>query len=156
MDLQPSAILLHPLRSPVPMEIVQETNFFRASKGLPPLEPDSRLNQAAMSRAEDMAEKRYFAHNCPHAGLGPEEVALKVGYSYSALAENIAKGSRMNSSEMVDGWIKSKGHRENMLNSRVKEIGFEVAWEKWLDSLGFTPVYYGVQLFGAPKHISQQ
>lgn len=79
-----------------------------------------------------MAKKKYFAHYCPHTGSVPSDATKGAGYSYSVLAENIFKGTRIISSEMMKGWVQSQGQRENMLNPRVKEIGVGVARENGL------------------------
>ena len=45
-----------------------------------------------------------------------------MGYRYSYLAENVAAGQRSPQS-VVDSWMKSSGHRKNILNPKVTEIG---------------------------------
>lgn len=45
-----------------------------------------------------------------------------MGYSYSTVAENIAAGSRT-PSQVFQQWMNSPGHRANMLNPDVSEVG---------------------------------
>jgi uncharacterized protein YkwD len=76
-----------------------------------------------------MVERRFFAHETPE-GLGPEDRALNAGYptrQYSS-GENLAWGTGFEASpvEVVDGWMHSRGHRENILRDAFTHMGVGV------------------------------
>jgi uncharacterized protein YkwD len=93
-------------------QILYYTNKFRQSKGLKPLQLDATISQQARRHSQDMANgSTGFGHE------GFEErvayVAKKMGRVASA-AENVAYGT-LDAEAVVNGWIKSPGHRKNML-----------------------------------------
>ena len=67
------------------------------------------------------ADRNYFSHQSPTYG-SPFEMMKSFGIRYSAAGENIAKGYTSPQS-VVDGWMNSQGHRENILNSVYTQIG---------------------------------
>jgi uncharacterized protein YkwD len=104
-------------------------NEQRAGHGLPALRYETRLQTAAQGHAADMVERGFFAHETPE-GLGPEERALNAGYptkQYSS-GENLAWGTGSEASpvEVVDGWMHSRGHRENILRDAFTHMGVGV------------------------------
>lgn len=104
-------------------------NGERAEHGLPELEYEARLETAAQRHAEDMVERQFFAHETPE-GLGPADRALNAGYptkQYSS-GENLAWGTGLEASpvEIVDGWMHSPGHRENILRNAFTQMGVGV------------------------------
>ena len=101
--------------------VVELTNEFRAENGLSPLSVNSQLGMAAENHSEDMALKDFF----DHVGLDGSDVADRistVGYDYSTAGENIGAGYSTPEA-VVEGWINSSGHRENLLNPDFTEIG---------------------------------
>jgi len=99
-------------------------NRQRSAHGLRPLRLDSRLSLAARDRANDMFEKHYFNHVSPD-GIDPFSWALRRGYRYSLIGENLALGYR-GSGPIVDGWMHSPGHRENILTGEFDEVGIAI------------------------------
>jgi Cysteine-rich secretory protein family len=101
-------------------------NEQRARHGLPALEYEARLELAAQRHAEDMVRRRFFAHDTPD-GLRPEDRALMAGYptKHYSSGENLAWGTGSESSpvEIVDGWMRSPGHRENVLRRAFTQMG---------------------------------
>jgi uncharacterized protein YkwD len=102
-------------------QVVDLTNNFRAKNGLAPLTLNSKLTEAAQIHTENMAVQDFFSHTGKD-GSSAGDRAAKMGYDWRTLAENIAAGQR-SPAEVVQAWINSPGHRENMLNPSVKEIG---------------------------------
>lgn len=101
--------------------IFNKTNDERIASNLSPLELDPRLIEPAYVHSEDMAINVYFAHE----GLDGCDALCrikKVGYSFSMLGENLyyLGGYKLNEEELatriVNGWMKSPHHRENILN----------------------------------------
>ncbi|HEX2122716.1 MAG TPA: CAP domain-containing protein [Thermoanaerobaculia bacterium] len=105
--------------------IVAEMNRQRAAHGLVPLRLESRLTQAAGDGANDMFAKRYFDHVSPD-GIQPFTWVRKRGYRYRIVGENLALGYRSGAA-VVDGWMRSPGHRENILQRSYDEVGLAVA-----------------------------
>lgn len=84
--------------------VAAQTNAERARYGLPALELDPSLTQTARQQAWWMTCNRSMQHgNFP-------------------VAENIAMGQRT-SSEAVQSWMNSSGHRANILNRGHRRIG---------------------------------
>jgi len=126
-------------------ELLQLTNAQRQSMGLTPLCLSSQLGQAAQFHAQDMADNNYFSHT----GLDGSQVwdrAGWFGYTYYRISENIALGYN-NPSAVMDGWMNSPGHRANLLDSEVTEIGFGYAYS-YSGDYG----HYWVQVFGNPAN----
>lgn len=104
--------------------IVEAMNRERAARGLRPLRVNERLSLAANDRISDMFAKSYFDHVSPD-GLQPFVWAQQRGYRYRLIGENLAVGYR--GTAVVDGWMRSKGHRENILQRGFDEVGIAIA-----------------------------
>jgi uncharacterized protein YkwD len=91
-------------------------NEARSDHGLPPLAWDAELCRLARAHSEDMGRRGYFDHETPE-GLRPKERARASGYRFRVIAENIAynKGYQDPAGLAVSRWMKSSGHRENIL-----------------------------------------
>ena len=105
-------------------ELLILTNQKRAEINLEPLKLDDLLSQAASMKASDMFEKDYWAHNSPD-GTTPWVFIKKAGYDYVYAGENLARGFS-NASDVVNAWMASKDHRENMLSVNFEDVGFAV------------------------------
>jgi uncharacterized protein YkwD len=102
-------------------QVVELTNQFRSKNGLAPLTLNSKLNDAAQTHSRNMATLDFFGHEGKDGSSAGDRVS-KAGYDWRTVAENIAAGQKT-PKEVVDAWINSPGHRENILNPTVKEIG---------------------------------
>jgi uncharacterized protein YkwD len=105
--------------------IIQWTNSQREKEGLPPLKESPKLSASALMKAEDMLAKQYFEH-ISSSGEGVDNLAEKVGYQFIAIGENLALGDFQDDETLVQGWMDSPGHRENILSSQYQEIGAAV------------------------------
>lgn len=103
--------------------ILTAMNRERKAHGLRPLRLNEKLSKAAFDRIEDMFAKSYFAHVSPD-GLEPFVWAQARGYRYRLIGENLAVGYR--GTAVVDGWMKSRGHRENILQRGFDEVGIAI------------------------------
>ncbi|QTD40800.1 S-layer homology domain-containing protein [Sporosarcina sp. Te-1] len=102
-------------------DTIKLVNKERASQKLAALKVDTALNKIAQTKAEDMVKNNYFAHLSPTYGsVGTMLDTFK--YSWTAYGENIAKGYTSPNSA-VEGWMSSKGHRANILQSKFTNIG---------------------------------
>lgn len=104
--------------------LVSLTNEKRRENGERPLNLDEKLSKAASLKASDMFAKNYWAHNSPD-GKTPWIFIKDSGYSYVYAGENLARGFK-NVEEIVDAWMASESHRNNLLSENYDDIGFAV------------------------------
>jgi Cysteine-rich secretory protein family/TerD domain len=123
-------------------EVVTLTNAERARHGLRPLTFDARLAQAAQAHSADMVRRGFFAHENPD-GRQVWDRAVAAGYAYRKVAENIAAG-QPTAREVVLGWMNSPGHRANILDGELAQIGVGCAQ-------GGSYGIYWTQVFGTPR-----
>ena len=105
--------------------VVAAMNEERAARGLRPLRLNDQLSMAAEDRIGDMFAKRYFDHVSPD-GINPFTWVRRRGYAYRAIGENLAVGYPT-ASRVVNGWMHSPGHRENILHRAFDEVGIAIA-----------------------------
>ena len=103
------------------LQLMHHVNMYRISHGLKPLVADAQLTAAAQGHAKAMAKSDCFAHVCPN-GTDLTDRLVRAGYPYRVAAENIAAGMER-PKDVVDSWIKSRGHRRNILLSEATEVG---------------------------------
>jgi hypothetical protein len=123
--------------------LIDLTNNARANEGLTELEENPLLDTIAEARARDILDKQYFAHVSP-TGEQASHIALKVGYRYKVIAENLANGTFSTNSKIIDCWMQSPGHRKNILSSQMREIGVSVVKGR----LNGMETCVSVQIFG--------
>ncbi len=104
--------------------LLEHTNTQRLEQGIGALALNNSLGSAAQAKAEDMAAKNYWAHNTPE-GKEPWMFISATNYSYIKAAENLAYGFN-NSEDTVSGWMNSPGHRANLIDANVSEVGFGI------------------------------
>jgi uncharacterized protein YkwD len=120
------------------------TNAERTRAGLAPLQENSRLTYAAQLQSEQMESASRLDHvlqGVPYPSPSDRLAAAK--YAWEAYGENVAMG-QPSGAEVVAAWMKSPGHRANILNPRYTELGIGYA----LDGAG-RPYY--AQVFGRPE-----
>jgi uncharacterized protein YkwD len=143
----PSGGSTQPLSSLL-QQVVTLTNDFRRQNGLADLTVNNKLNAAAQTHSQNMALQDFFAHEGKD-GSEPWDRMTAAGYQWSKAAENIAAGYQT-AADVVNGWINSPGHRANMLDASVKEIG--VGYYFLANDTGTTNFNsYWTQDFGAPR-----
>jgi uncharacterized protein YkwD len=123
--------------------IHEQINEVRTSRGLNELDFDAELNEIARYHSEDMAENEYFSHQSP-SGEEMEDRYSKFGYdcrvevssnSYLTGGENIHKQSysgftpseRELAETVVEDWMDSPGHRENIVKPEWENEAIGVA-----------------------------
>lgn len=128
----------------LPQVIVEETNNNRISNNEPPLTSNLYLTMAARLKVDDMVKKGYFSHEGPDGTMAWNWME-KVNYAYSYAGENLAVNF-FDARDVVNAWMNSPTHRDNILSSHFTEVGVAAA----------RGVYQGkdtvfvVQMFGAP------
>ncbi len=106
--------------------IIAWTNIQRDNYGLSSLVENEQLSAAAALKAQDMFKKQYFSHISP-SGVNTGNLITTAGYRFIAVGENLALGNFKDDKALVQEWMDSPGHRENILSSRYAEIGVAVA-----------------------------
>lgn len=100
-------------------QVLTLVNEERAKAELSPLESGGQLNEAAMTRAKELAQ--LFSHTRPD-GRDSFTVLTEAGIIYSSAGENIASGQNT-PEEVMDSWMNSTGHRANILSDKYTQIG---------------------------------
>lgn len=125
-------------------EVVRLTNQYRAKHGRSPLTVSAKLTEAARLHADQMATYQRLDHNISGARYPDLRSRLDaVRYVYSTAAENIAWNQR-GADAVMNTWLNSDGHRANIVNAEVTEIGVAMA----RSSKGEP---YWIQVFGRPR-----
>jgi uncharacterized protein YkwD len=104
--------------------ILEEMNRQRVAAGLNPLAEDERLVKVAEFRIRDMEELGYWAHLSPD-GRSPFATLRPYGYDYRSAGENLASGFET-AEVLVESWMESKGHRDNILGAHYEHCGIAV------------------------------
>jgi uncharacterized protein YkwD len=112
-------------------------NRERVSHGAPPLADDAPLDIAASAHSREMVERDYFDHVSPSGSTAAQRI-LGAGYDSTLglpgrghrlrLAENIATaGGRLATpASIVASWMRSPGHRANILDPGLRASGIGV------------------------------
>ncbi len=107
-------------------------NQQRAANGLEPLTISADLCAKARIKSQDMLDGHYFDHNSPTYG-SPFTMMKRFGIVYKSAGENIAMGYAT-AQAVVNAWMNSEGHRDNILSSRYTTMGIgEINgyWTQW-------------------------
>lgn len=126
-------------------ELLDQTNQKRSALGLSQLKLNDKLSVAAAKKAQDMFANNYWSHTSPQ-GKTPWVFVISSGYQYTMAGENLAKNFS-NSSGVVEAWMASPTHRDNIVKPGYKDIGFAIV-NGVLDGEETTLV---VQMFGASE-----
>ena len=101
-----------------PAEVLRLVNLERAKVGASPLKFEDDLAASALIRARELPLK--FSHTRPNGQKCFTSMSQVAGYHI--LGENLA-GGQTTPQQVVQAWMDSKTHRENILNKQFKEIG---------------------------------
>jgi uncharacterized protein YkwD len=129
--------------APAEQRVVELTNDMRAAAGCPPLTVSPQLTAAARTHSQDMAVHGFFDHTGSD-GSSPFERMEREGYVFRQAAENIAAGYT-SAESVVAGWEESPGHRENILDCSLTEVGVGYTFDA-----GSAYGHYWTQDFGTP------
>ncbi|MBQ7921913.1 MAG: SafA/ExsA family spore coat assembly protein [Clostridia bacterium] len=102
-------------------QVVDLVNRIRVQNGLKELKHNWELSRVARFKSQDMCDNRYFSHTSPTYG-SPFTMIRNFGISFRTAGENIAKGYT-SPEAVVNGWMNSTGHRQNILNPSYTQIG---------------------------------
>lgn len=110
-----------------------------------PLRQSSLLESAAQIHARDLGATRRLGHDGSD-GSRPSDRVSRVGYRWSAVAENVAAGP-VTAEAAVEIWLASPGHCANLMSDHYSETGVAYA----VDPSRGGRVYW-VQVFASPMH----
>jgi uncharacterized protein YkwD len=119
-----AAILLVPAagagtHSPRENGLLAAMNATRAAHGLGPLRADAKLLAAARAHSRTLLRSNTFTHG----SLGPR--LSRFGVVGPKVGENLAwgVGSRASAASIVSAWLRSPGHRANLLRPGFTRVG---------------------------------
>ena len=107
-------------------------NRERRAHGLRALRSNSKLARAARGHARDMVAQHYFSHDS-RSGASFSTRIKRTGWTRArrsyTMGENIGwgGGSLSTPRAMVQAWMNSAGHRDNILARSFKQIGIGIA-----------------------------
>ena len=127
------------------VDLFDQTNLERDQLGLKKLKYNLVLEDIAKQKAADMFNDNYWAHVAPD-GRTPWDFFQESNYKYLYAGENLAKDFDK-TPNLIQAWMNSPTHRENIVNPNYTEIGFAVVNGK-LDGEETTLV---VQEFAKPE-----
>lgn len=114
-------------------------NEQREKRNKPKLRLRGALNRSAVKYAQVMNANNHFDHVGPAPGFSTFDQRINDECSgcFSTMGENIAFGQR-NEVEVTRAWMKSPGHRRNILNRNFRFVGFGRAGNPkyWVTNFG--------------------
>lgn len=105
-------------------ELLNLINNEREKNGLIKLQILPRLQEIAMTKAEDMVKNNYFSHESPNYG-NPFNMMKNFGITYKSAGENIAGNSSIEGA--FNSWISSEKHKQNILSTAYNYIGIGIS-----------------------------
>lgn len=127
-------------------DLLIDTNQARQSQGSAPITLNPQLSRAAQAKANDMVARNYWAHLSPD-GKTPWTFIDTTGYAYQKAGENLAFGFA-NTNDIVKGWMNSPAHKQNLVDTAYREVGFGIANSQ--NYRGGGPETIVVALYGEP------
>ena len=127
-DLAPSATSI----AAVTTATLCLVNGARADNGLAALAPNARLAATATAYAKDLVAGSYFSHTGRDGSSSLDRIRrggyIIPGTGY-VLGENLAwgTGALATPRSIMQAWMNSAGHRQNILNRSFREFGVGVA-----------------------------
>lgn len=122
--------------------VIKATNQERTRVGVGTLTENDRLVLVAQAMAEDLAKHKRLSHT-DSRGKALTDRVNEFEYAWSAIGENVAYGYTTPEA-VVQGWIKSPGHYENLIGKDFTQIGVGV-------SVAANGRVYWAQVFGRPR-----
>ena len=129
-------------------DVLQLINQKRRQNSLSPVRLNNKLNSAAQRHSIDMAMQDFFSHT-GRDGSSVSDRVSRTGYGRGRISENIAAGYSTASS-VVEGWMNSPGHRANILDPNMSQMG--LGYKLVNNDTGATRYrHYWTQVFARPS-----
>ncbi len=122
-------------------KLLDLVNAERRNKKLPALKINPLLCDVARDHSANMAKQGKMEHELD--GKSPYDRIKGAGYRYTLAGENLARGD-VSLEEVVAAWMRSKVHRENILEEEFTEVGIGTCRDEKGDT-------YYAQVFAAPR-----
>ncbi len=105
-------------------QLLVMTNQARAQAGLPPLQMDEGLTQAARTHAAALAAQQQLSHQLPGEPSLAQRLAASSSLHLDRGGENVVFAPSVDQAQQ--GLMRSPPHRENLLNAAYNVAGFGV------------------------------
>ena len=105
----------------VSVECTDLVNAARAAAGVSPVTIHGGLNAVAEGHSNYQAQRKKMSHTGSNGSNAGQRITAQ-GYSWRTYGENVAAGQG-DCPTVVTAWMNSAGHRANILNPAVTEIG---------------------------------
>lgn len=128
--------------APISIQVIDRVNVERAGAGCGALDVNELLTAAADRHSRDMGIRGIVTHT----GSDGSTVGRRVrdaGYQWQIVGENITEAD-VSAIEVVDVWMKSPRHRENIVNCAYRDTGVSMYFDTR------TGRFYWVQVFAVP------
>lgn len=109
------------------LAVTQEVNAIRSARGLRPLTVSAELRRAADSHTQALLEAGMFSHDSPDGTSFSDRLhrfyPQRAGF-WSVGENLLTQGpAEPSAAAVVAAWLRSPGHRANLLNPRWRELG---------------------------------
>lgn len=134
--------------SPDEKALFDLVNEERKKEKLPPLVLNATLTKVARQHTLNMAKHEKMAHVLDEKGSAKR--VSEAGYDYMSVRENLAAAEGKpddpppTPAEIHEMWMKSKGHRANILEVKVTEVGISMLQSK-------KGTWFATQVFASPR-----
>ncbi|MCC5974422.1 MAG: CAP domain-containing protein [Rubellimicrobium sp.] len=109
-------------------------NDVRAENGVAAVQENAVLNAVATAHAQDLVTYNYLSH-IGRDGSDPMDRAIAGGYDAVYMSEVLARGLG-NEADVIDGWMGSPKHRENLISPLPEDFGLGRVGSTWVMMLG--------------------
>lgn len=109
------------------------TNAERAKAGCEPLGRDVRAGRAAQGYATELSGEGGLSHTGDNGSDFSDR--MRAAGHQDPGAENIARGQD-SAADVVESWMESPGHRENILDCSLRTLGVGHAGDAWVQDFG--------------------
>ncbi|KAJ9074312.1 hypothetical protein DSO57_1007733 [Entomophthora muscae] len=114
-------------------QLLAAVNAERKKLNLKAFVLNEKLNAAAAMQSKYQAAKNI----CSHTGEGGSDPSDRCkANGYGLCGENVALG-QTSVAQVMDSWMHSQGHRDNILNPKYKEFGAARVGNAWTQNFGF-------------------
>lgn len=111
-----------PAEAGVAKKLLRAHNKERAKRNRPRLKRHGALNRSSRKYANVMAANSHFSHVGPAPEFSEFFERIRAEGFNGSMAENIARGQQ-SVKEVMRGWMRSSGHRKNILSRKYKYFG---------------------------------
>lgn len=112
--------------------LLRAHNEYRKEQGLPELHLNNLLNISSQNKGQVMLDNNCWSHYCP-PGKSPWDFFDNAQYNYVYAGENLAEGY-YTIDTVMQAWINSKTHRDNIVKPEFTEIGFSILYGNYLNN----------------------